>query len=390
MQPSKKNIDIEALRAIGIIFVLIPHSEELFPWGLPILHKLYSFMDFWTGVDLFFCVSGYIITRSVLRELSQYGGWRDFARFAVPFWIRRAWRLWPTAWFWLTFLLIGSVLFRESGYFGIPVRNFLYQIYAMLHMANIYGYFCKEHLTCGINQVYWSLSTEEQFYFLFPIVMFVVPKRWWPAVFAAIFAIQFPMNRGGSLLGFMRTDAIALGALIAIWRDHTSSKEFEPTFLSRRIIAIAVTGFLVIALGALGSAAITVVPTSTGLVAVVSGVLVFIASFDRGYIVRSKLARAVAGYIGSRSYTLYVVHIPAFITAKEIWFHALPPGTHLDGTYTLRFGLLGLALVIAFTELNYRLLENPLRRYGARLAARKRGTERQNEEGAELPANARA
>ncbi|WP_069357785.1 acyltransferase family protein [Burkholderia cenocepacia] len=390
MQPSKKNIDIEALRAVGIIFVLIPHSEELFPWGLPVLHKLYSFMDFWTGVDLFFCVSGYIITRSVLRELSQHGGWKDFARFAVPFWIRRAWRLWPTAWFWLTFLLIGSFLFRESGYFGIPVRNFLYQIYAMLHMANFYGFFCKEHLTCGINQVYWSLSTEEQFYFLFPILMFAVPKRWWPTAFAIIFALQFPLNRGGSMLGFIRTDAIALGVLIALWRDHMVSREFEPTFLRSPAVAAATTAFLVIALGALGSAAITVVPISTGLVAVVSGIMVFMASFDKGYIVPWRFARPIASYIGSRSYTLYVVHIPAFVTAKEIWFHLLPPGTHLDGTYTLRFGLLGLALLITFTELNYRLLENPLRKYGARIAARKRGDESQRQAGVELPANARA
>ncbi len=323
----------------------------------------------WTGVDLFFCVSGYIITRSVLREFVGADQPASLFRFAVPFWIKRAWRLWPTAWVWLTFLLVASVVFRESGYFGKFGQNFMYQVYAMLHLANFYGFYCKWSSSCGINQVYWSLSTEEQFYFLFPIALFIVPRKYWIWAFIALFAVQFPMDRGGNLAGFLRCDAIALGVVIALLQDRREYQSVEPRFMSNKAIALAVFAVLILFLGALGAAEITVIRFSTGIIAVLSGIMVFIASFGKGYLVPFRCMQTVVGYLGSRTYTIYVVHIPAFLTAKEIWHHVLPIGTHLDSTYTVRFALTGLALLVVFTELNYRLIEDPLRRYGARVAA---------------------
>lgn len=366
---TRKNIDIEILRVVGVLFVLYPHSRELFPWVTSYVTVLSPIFNTWTGVDLFFCVSGYIITRSVLREFARSNGQGSFLSFAVPFWIRRAWRLWPTAWVWLTFLLVASVVFRDSGYFGRFGNNLLYQIYSMLHLANFYGFYCKWSHTCGINQVYWSLSTEEQFYFLFPVVLFLVPRKYWIYAFLAVFAVQFPMNRGGDLAGFLRCDAIALGVVIAMLQNRRGFLYLEPVFMGNKAIALCVFAMLTLTLGALGAAEITLVPFSTGIVAVVSGLMVFIASFDKGYLVPFRWMDGIVEYLGSRTYTIYVVHIPAFLTAKEIWRHALPGVAHFDSTYTLRFGLTGLVLLIAFTEFNYRVIENPLRRYGARVAA---------------------
>lgn len=369
MASTRKNIDIEILRVVGVLFVLFAHSHGLFPWPTSYTAAVAPIFDTWTGVDLFFCVSGYIITRSVLREFERTGGQGNFLNFAVPFWIRRAWRLWPTAWVWLTFLLVASIVFRDSGYFGRFSNNLLYQIYSMLHLANFYGFYCKWSHTCGINQVYWSLSTEEQFYFLFPIVLFLVPRKYWIYAFLAVFAVQFPMNRGGDLAGFLRCDAIALGVVITLLQNRREYRRLEPVFLANKAVALCVFAMLTLTLGALGAAEITLVPFSTGIVAVVSGLMVFIASFDKGYLVPFRWLHGIVEYLGSRTYTIYVVHIPAFLTAKEVWRHILPAGTHVDSTYTLRFGLMGLGLLIAFTELNYHLIENPLRHYGARVAA---------------------
>jgi len=75
-------------------------------------------------------------------------------------------------------------------------------------------------------------------------------------------------------------------------------------------------------------------------------------------------------WFGSRSYALYLIHIPAFFVTREIWFRIEPPGTVFTGAFTLRFALTASVLLLTFTELNYRLVEVPLRRRGARIAER--------------------
>lgn len=364
----KKNTDIEALRAIGILFVLFAHIHELFPWWNPVFARVYRYLDFWTGVDLFFCVSGFIITRSILREVPEGGGWRAFVSFAVPFWVRRVWRLLPSAWFWLCFILAASVLFNEGGYFGAPGRNFVYQVYSMLNMANFYGYYCKLNGACGANQVYWSLSLEEQFYLVFPVLLFLVPRRFWAALFLGIAAIQLPLDRGGSLLGFVRTDAIALGVVVALWKDHPSYRMLEPVFLGNRAKVLGSTALLALLLAALGASGVVAVPMSTGMVAVLSAAMVFLASFDRGYIVPRGWVAAVAEYVGSRSYALYLSHIPAFFVTKELWLRFSDASTKFDSTDTLRFLATGLPMMLLFAELSYRLIEVPFRNRGRAIA----------------------
>jgi peptidoglycan/LPS O-acetylase OafA/YrhL len=64
---NSKNEDIEALRAIAVALVVLCHAGELFrPPG--ILNALLHYVDYWGGVDIFFCVSGFVIAGSLLRK----------------------------------------------------------------------------------------------------------------------------------------------------------------------------------------------------------------------------------------------------------------------------------------------------------------------------------
>ncbi len=67
---------------------------------------------------------------------------------------------------------------------------------------------------------------------------------------------------------------------------------------------------------------------------------------------------------------LYLIHIPIFFLTRELWFRIERPGTIFDGTFTLRYALTAIAFMVAFAELNYRLVEVPLRRRGAAIALR--------------------
>lgn len=367
----KKNIDIEFLRSIAIIFVIYAHLYNLFPWGQLTILSTYKYFDLWTGVDLFFCVSGYIITSSVMKTAPENRTLISAARFSIPFWIKRAWRLWPSAWVFLSLTTILSVIFSSSGIWGRPFENITYQIYAMLHMANFYGFECKINGTCGANQVYWSLSLEEQFYFLFPLIIFIFKKKHLPYVFLFIFLVQFPLDRGGSILGFIRSDAISLGALIAILQQKRTFGILTPESMCKKRISIPVIIGLLLSLVILGNSRITIVPFSTGLVAVVSGVLVWLASFNNNYLTPFKFMRNISLYLGARSYSLYLAHIPAFFLTKEI-FWRIQGGMHgLNESYTLRYAVVGLIILMTLTEFNYRIIENPLRLKGRKIATTK-------------------
>ena len=86
------NLEIEYLRAIAVLLVVFAHADVIFPR---------SGIGQWTGVDLFFCISGYVITRSFERYFDDAiaeGRWWAAAR---AFWVRRIFRLAPSAWLWL-------------------------------------------------------------------------------------------------------------------------------------------------------------------------------------------------------------------------------------------------------------------------------------------------
>ena len=169
------------------------------------------------------------------------------------------------------------------------------------------------------------------------------------------------MTRGGS---------IAAGVLLAIWSRHPSYNACAPTLLGRvRPIRITVFGGVIALLIALGSSQIHIVSYFLGPVALLTAVLVWIASYNAGYLWPPGFSRSVMETLAARSYSLYLVHIPVYFAMQEIWFrlHGLTSPTWRQTVIYLALTPVLLALV---TELNHRLLERPTREYGRRMAER--------------------
>ena len=158
-----------------------------------------------------------------------------------------------------------------------------------------------------------------------------------------------------------------------------SYRAFEPTWLARsgigrRTLVIGLVGCLAI-LGTNGEAGFfddqpRIISFRVGLIALLSAALVLIASFDRGYLWRDGITRRVMLWVGGRSYALYLVHIPAYFTTRELWYRIEPSGTEFGGHFTLRFVVTAVLLLLALAEANYRFIETPLRRRGAQIAER--------------------
>lgn len=174
--------DIDGLRAIAVLSVLMYHLE---PSWLP---------GGYVGVDVFFVISGFLITGLIKQELDQTGQFQ-FGRF----YLRRARRLLPAFGVTLFVSFVSAAVLMTPNYlieFGQSV------IYAALSVSNIFfwsiaGYFdSQSHLKPLLHT--WSLGIEEQFYLLWPVIFvlcFAVNKRWLaPAILLLLLTLSLSAN----------------------------------------------------------------------------------------------------------------------------------------------------------------------------------------------------
>ena len=152
-----RRTDIDTLRGVSVISVLIYHlNSSFFPNG-------------YLGVDLFFVISGYVITRSIIKDLQN--GKFNF----LNFYIKRARRILPA----LLFVLLTSLLFAGIFLLNADLKRFVESLISSLgFVSNFYfwltgGYFSSNDQLKPLLHL-WSLSVEEQFYIFFPIFLFLI------------------------------------------------------------------------------------------------------------------------------------------------------------------------------------------------------------------------
>ncbi|MEZ2309416.1 acyltransferase family protein [Paraburkholderia sp. RCC_158] len=117
--------DIQILRGVAVLMTVGTHLFWLVTWGPATwLITLHSYFSLGTGVDLFFVISGFVITTDILKRLPQTGSAVSYWSEVGKFWVRRVFRIWPTAWFWLAAILLFTVFFNRSGVFGSFRANF--------------------------------------------------------------------------------------------------------------------------------------------------------------------------------------------------------------------------------------------------------------------------
>lgn len=393
MHEKDKNLDIEFLRAVAILMTLFQHAEVLFYWRDSVYWIARRHLDFWTGVDLFFCVSGFVITRSLMlsfpatsadggRLASPSLGWK---KAAGAFWIRRAWRLWPAAWLWVVVSILCAAFLNDSGIFGTPGRMAWDALAAVLHFANFHwaGCYAGALQDCNLVEapqittllptgwnlvIYWSLSLEEQFYLLAPLVLLALPRRYVLAGIALLLALQAPLARPPlGVAWFFRTDAILMGVALA-WSVHAGFGQVRGERLFAGRAGVRIGGVLLVGLLAwLAASPRAGQPGAVFAIALACAALVWIAGHDRLLLMPGGRSRAVFVWLGARSYSLYLTHLVAFFLTREIWFRL---GGIEGGAHTVMYVATAVVLLAGFSELSYSLVERPLRRRGREIAGR--------------------
>lgn len=365
----KRIMDIEVLRAVAVLGVLFHHLQgSLFADPVPLLDSIHGSLQTWWGVDLFFAISGFVIARSLVPALRGCTSRRECWQQTRNFWLRRAFRLLPSAWLWLALMLLACVFLNRSGAFGTWHANLQATLAGVLQYANFRfadSFFRYEY---GSSFVYWSLALEEQFYLLFPLLILLFRQRLVWALLALV-AVQILTVRT-PLLMVVRTDALALGVLLAMWSARPGYQRWQPTWLARPWAGISVFIAIVLLLSFMATDRFTFAPYRIGSIALLSAVLVWIASYNRDYLVPAGAVQRLLAWVGSRSYGIYLIHIPAYQLVRELIFRLQSAGLPSPAGHPVFTLLLGFGLIVLFSELNYRLIEMPMRNRGAALVKR--------------------
>ena len=256
---SKRIDDIEILRGFSVLLIAMHHArDQLFTWTSPGLERFGVYFSGTFCVDLFFAISGYLIARDLIPRLQASIGSEMVFRTILAFWIRRAWRILPSAWLWLGLILLAVVFCNESGAFGNFRTNLEATIAGVLQLANLRFAEVFGHGPYGVSFVYWTLSLEEQFYLVFPLFV-IMARRYLAHVLIALAIFQLLSERSMMMVAF-RTDAIALGILLAIWSRHTTYKMAKPEILLRsRWLGTLIMAGLFFCMGVVGSTVLHVV-----------------------------------------------------------------------------------------------------------------------------------
>ena len=343
---------MDGLRGIAILMVVFSHvGETCSPTFLKWVWPLALFADWDCGVTIFFVLSGYLITSILLREYDTIGRIDMKA-----FYMRRILRIFPAFYLFLLFL-IGLDL---AGAIHLPASDFLF---AGSHLIN---YSTAIHLAFHwpvetssdywFIGHFWTLSMEEQFYWMWPLTLTVLlRKRWWGVLAVVILALPLirltsyylcPGLRGQ--LGMMLhtgSDGIFTGCLLAILlarRPPLGTKLLLPAW---GVALVPVYICLVNPL--IGS----VMPRGFGLLAGKTLLLVAIVLFLANVLLQEGpnwyhrfLENRVLVFLGRISYSLYLWQQVFLTTYDKTWLGKFP---------------INLAMAILVGWLSYRFVEQP-------------------------------
>jgi peptidoglycan/LPS O-acetylase OafA/YrhL len=366
--------EIERLRAVAILMVMVVHWDCLGKL-LPEIAR-----DSWSGVDVFFVISGYVVSLSLLRllpaleaEAGFFPAFESAKQALKTFYARRFFRILPAA---LAVVLVHRVLIDVlPGQFGTP-KTWAAEFVSIF--SGIYNYALPYHGEFRLG-VYWSLAVEEHFYLVLPVlfVAFRTKSRRLAAcvviALSCVVARALPEPEGLNLAFYerfsshLRFDSLMAGVVLALASDGRPTPAIMPRWLMRFIVL----PMCVVLLACLPKAAPEHVVQRIGLISIwfLSAILVFFASKDEGYVFAFPGIGRVLEYIGSRSYGLYLTHVSVIRAEAELrhwWprYDELVPAT--DPEPYKRFIVL-FAVAIAVAEILHQLVEQPFMRLGRRI-----------------------
>jgi peptidoglycan/LPS O-acetylase OafA/YrhL len=346
--------EIDGLRALAVSLVILCHL------------KITGFAGGYIGVDIFFVISGLLITNLLINEYDKNltdnkNGWISFRNF----YLRRIKRIVPMALTVIIVALIYAHLNYSQARFS-QVKNDA--IWASLFGANIHfmheslNYF-QQAQAVSLLQHYWSLAVEEQFYLIFPALFLIFAriktklKSWLfvPLIAVSLLslislfsAITTTNSIRSYFSSFDRAYELGIGALLAL---VLALRKFNISIATSNILSSV--GIVLIAFSILKFDATSRFPGSSALMPTIGAALILFSesSSSRLSVIGATLARKPIVYIGKLSYSIYLWHWLVIIIVKD-QISASP----------VILNTLIILITLLLSIIGYQLIEHPIRR----------------------------
>ncbi|WP_256369947.1 acyltransferase [Granulicella sp. S190] len=338
---------LDGIRAVSVLLVMSNH-----------LHSNYAFlrrMPGWTGVDFFCVLSGFLITTLLLREEKDFGSVR-----LAPFYIRRFFRIVPI------FLLV-LLFYFPVAYFGEHgIRWAAFKSALPLYLTFMQDFVPHE----APFSFSWTLGIEEKFYFIWPILAFLLLKklRGRALVAGAFFLVSaslyliFESVSDRAYFHARSYAALALGALLACLLASNLAQTY--TRWISRIPSFLPPLAVILALALVFYDRQFVMALDLSIALLLSHLLLIPSS------VRAWFAAPVLVWIGRRSYSMYLIHL-LVLTPVRVALHPKSVFAELAVLVIAYFITAGLSHLI------YLFVEEPMRLFGKRVIAKRLSNSRQ-------------
>ncbi len=346
---SKHLPSVQKLRALAVLCVLFYH------FGL-------GFSRGYLGVDIFFVISGFVITRSILIRYESLK-----IRTVFEFYTKRVLRLFPAfaAMFVFVFTLSFLVLSPNVGVQQQAIKSGLGSLFGVsnLLIPRITGGYFDTPSKLNPFLHTWSLSVENQFYFIFPLFLALIlikNKTWVKKVFTELVLFSIFLS---SVYLFVELEKYPMLSSIApayfsplarIWEFmlgvYIARGAQEPNKSSKRSIKSSASGIFVIAILFLANFDGLDARSATFLVVILTS-LIILNTITNGDKVDSAWHSKFLDWIGDRSYSIYLYHWPIFVLLPLIFVG-----------YFERLQIVAIALIatLFMSEFSYRYLERKL------------------------------
>ncbi len=336
--PVKYRPDIDGLRAIAVLVVLFFHVS------IP------GFTGGFVGVDIFFVISGFLITSILLEDLES-------DRFSIiTFYERRIRRIFPALFAMLAFTLLAAGYLFEPGAF----RNFGKSLIATTLFCSDFffwlqsGYFDASSLQKPLLHT-WSLAVEEQFYILFPLVLLLI-SRTPGGKFLQGVSVLLVLSFAANLMGMMVSPSATF------YLVHSRAWELlAGSILAMRVIPapsglwlgnlLATLGLGLIGFCVVGYSEATRFPGYNAIAPVLGACLILHGSVDRPALVNRVLSARPLVFVGLISYSLYLWHWPLVAFARYMTFRP----------FTVPEKAALVAASLGVSVLSWRFIEQPFR-----------------------------
>lgn len=353
--------ELDGVRGIALLAVMLSHGGPMIIRG-GVLSKIvvYTMIPGWSGVELFFSLSGFLIAGILLRT-------KTAENYFSSFYVRRCLRIFPIYYFVLTIGLLAAT--RSSWWHSQLPTLIKTRIAYYLYLQN-WPLFWQHHLFLTNNAFghFWSLAVEEQFYLVCPLVIWLLPERvvLWLCVAGMAIALplrvymvhRFAEDFTAMALTSSRIDGLLIGVMLAIFFRHGIVR-------MRWILMMLASGGAIIGYIALRHHHELIdtylyMPTIgiTGF-ALLSGGFLALSQHPIGWLRRMLTARWLR-IVGKYSYGMYIYHIPIYAivdhyVAKHLGVR-LPLPLHLGVFYV------GMLIVLTFlvSKISYDYFESKI------------------------------